>query len=214
VPKLPSEMPVRGIGASLPSADEFYNIRGDELMARGKAQEALDANFVRQGKAVPLRNSPLATQNEAQAAFDRGGAWRVHCAFAIANTQAHATVGQSRKSRFHGWAANQDASKKAIAPNFFEGATPTNVPLGNARLPEIPQGNPTPFSSTPHEIPGINAPVGQRSDFTHAQDFYLRRRATTADLKRAGDLTQAPLQRLRSLANSGTGLPQSKLTEG
>jgi hypothetical protein len=101
--------------------------------------------------------------------------------------------------------------KKALAPNFFEGATPTNVPLGNARLPEIPQGNPTPFSSTPHEIPGINAPVGQDLISRTRRISISGEEPTTADLRRAGDLTQAPLQRLRSLAKFGDRLAQIEI---
>lgn len=46
-------------GARLPLAEDFYAARAEELMARGKAQEALDAKFMRQGKAVPLSQSPI-----------------------------------------------------------------------------------------------------------------------------------------------------------
>jgi hypothetical protein len=212
VPKLPSEMPVRGIGASLPSADEFYNIRGDELLARGKAQEALDANFVRQGKAVPLRNSPLATQNEAQAAFDRGepGAFTALSQSPIPKPTPQ--VGSPENPGFMARLPTRMPLKKALAPNFFEGATPTNVPLGNARLPEVPQGNPTPFAPTvPHEIPGINAPAGQDLISRTRRISIPGEEPTTADLKRAGDLTQAPLQRLKSLARFGDRLAQIEI---
>jgi hypothetical protein len=51
---------------------------------------------------------------------------------------------------------------RALKPDPFAGMTPTNVPIGTATLPEVPQGNPTPFS-TPHEIPGINTPIVRRA---------------------------------------------------
>ena len=101
IPKLPADLPARGIGASLPSAEDFYAAKAKDLMSRGIAQNALD------------RRAAIAA--------------------------------------------------KAFKPDPFAGGTPTNAPLGNAFLPEVSQGNATPFSATTaHEIPGVNAPVGVR----------------------------------------------------
>ena len=97
IPKLPAEMPVKGIGATLPSAEDFYAARAKDLMSRGVAQGAIDRRAV--------------------------------------------------------------SAARALKPDPFAGATPTNIPIGNAQLPVL-RGNPTPFTSTGGtEIPGINSPA-------------------------------------------------------
>ena len=52
---------------------------------------------------------------------------------------------------------------RALKPEPFAGMTPTSASIGTATLPDVSRGNPTPFTSTPHEIPGINTPIVRRA---------------------------------------------------
>jgi hypothetical protein len=170
IPKLPAEMPAKGIGATLPSAEDFYAARAEDLMARGKQQELIDKQ----------RPAP--------------------------------ELGSPENPGWHAKLPTRMPLRRALAPNPFEGMTPTNVPLGGAELPGVLQGNATPFAPTvPHEIPGINAPAGQDLISRTRRISIPGEEPTTADLKRAGDLTQAPLQRLKSLARFGDRLAQIEI---
>jgi len=105
------------------------------------------------------------------------------------------------------------------APSLFGDATSSAAPGGSAQLPQasgVPQGSPTPFVSkfTP---PDAGTPVSSLSGapddlITRTQKLVVPGETpTVADLKRAGDLTQAPLSRLQQLAKFGDRLAQNEI---
>jgi len=78
----------------------------------------------------------------------------------------------------------------------------------------LPQGNPTPYAMTAPTPMPLSALAGAPDDLiSRTQRLVIPgEMPTAADLKRAGDLTQAPLPRLQQLARFGDRLAQNELS--
>jgi len=139
IPKLPTDIPVRpGMGgATLPSIEDFYQNRAEDLTARGKEQGKIDiANEKRLADVEEARQKELADQEklkeqEAQSRQRRG-------------------TEQERLDR---------AAARKAAENPLAGLQTTAQPVGNAILPAIGEGGTSTALPRP-AIPGVTAPLG------------------------------------------------------
>jgi hypothetical protein len=115
------------------------------------------------------------------------------------------------------------AAQKAATSNPFPNATSSATPIGNAPLPAVPQGSPTPFPVV-EQAPRRGAAMAQPPEPSvvtpeEAQDLISRNKRlvkpgekpTAADLKRAGDYTQIATDQLKRLAQFGDEIARNEL---
>jgi len=211
-----------------------YEQKGSDLMRRGREQDALDRRSERDSritaredavarKAVPLTESPYYNQNEEARQLAIRNSRMAEKEDALARQPVSLTespyYNQAQEARKFGASERQPVSL-AESPYYNQNQAARRFVEGGA-------GPSNSLAESPNRVPKIGASgagqplLGEGSEpLTGSPDDLISRtraivrpgeQPSPADLKRAGDLTQAPLGRLKALALWGDELAKNEI---
>jgi hypothetical protein len=196
----------RAAKAEQQSRDELWSARdqmGKDLMDRQAAQDKLDATAIRATNAAErARRQGEVTAQANQDALDKAAQKASQDAEDARNQHAQDLMDRQKQQDAldakHAKALKnlEDARQREITmmSRFHAQEEPGTQPQGN-----IPKGSPTPFGN-PQDLISRTKKIVKPGELPSEED-----------LKRAGDLTQAPLPRLQLLASWGDELAKNEI---